>query len=49
NVSALGHHEAKNDAQQLPNTGATEQTPIVGGLFMLGAGLVIIRRQKHHA
>ncbi|EGQ2751782.1 TPA: LPXTG cell wall anchor domain-containing protein [Staphylococcus pseudintermedius] len=49
NVSALGHHEAKNDAQQLPNTGATEQAPIVGGLFMLGAGLVIMRRQKHHA
>ncbi|HHU6750013.1 TPA: 5'-nucleotidase C-terminal domain-containing protein [Staphylococcus pseudintermedius] len=49
NVSALAHHEAKNDAQQLPNTGATEQAPIVGGLFMLSAGLIIMRRQKHHA
>ncbi|MFH0715649.1 5'-nucleotidase C-terminal domain-containing protein [Staphylococcus delphini] len=49
NVSASGHDTAKNGAQQLPNTGATEQTPIVGGLFMLGAGLVIMRRQKHRA
>ncbi|QHW36383.1 LPXTG cell wall anchor domain-containing protein [Staphylococcus ursi] len=49
NVSAIGHYAAKNGAQQLPNTGATEQAPIVGGLFMLGAGLVIMRRQKHRA
>ncbi|WP_086428047.1 5'-nucleotidase C-terminal domain-containing protein [Staphylococcus cornubiensis] len=49
NGSALGHHATKNDAQQLPNTGTTEQAPIVGGLFMLGAGLVIVRRQKHRA
>lgn len=49
NVSASGHDTAKNGAQQLPNTGVTEQAPIVGGLFMLGAGLVIIRRQKHRA
>ncbi|PCF35003.1 multifunctional 2',3'-cyclic-nucleotide 2'-phosphodiesterase/5'-nucleotidase/3'-nucleotidase [Staphylococcus delphini] len=49
NVSASGHDTAENGAQQLPNTGVTEQAPIVGGLFMLGAGLVIIRRQKHRA
>ncbi|PCF78558.1 multifunctional 2',3'-cyclic-nucleotide 2'-phosphodiesterase/5'-nucleotidase/3'-nucleotidase [Staphylococcus intermedius] len=49
NGSALGHHTAKNGAQQLPNTGTTEKAPIVGGLFMLGAGLVIMRRQKHRA
>lgn len=49
NVSASGHDTAENGAQQLPNTGVTEQAPIVGGLFMLGAGLVIMRRQKHRA
>lgn len=49
NVSASGHDTAENGVQQLPNTGVTEQAPIVGGLFMLGAGLVIMRRRKHRA
>lgn len=49
NVSALGHHKVKHSSQPLPNTGTTEQAPIVGGLFMLGAGWVMMRRQKHRS
>ncbi|ARJ50549.1 5'-nucleotidase C-terminal domain-containing protein [Staphylococcus lutrae] len=39
-------HVMMQDIQQLPNTGAEEKAPMAGGLLMIGAGLIIMRRQK---